>query len=332
MIGYKNLGGKVMRSEWAVLALMRFFLAFVVLNRHLMMVYSDGNDIFGLKEFGSFSAVVGFFIISGYSIHFSIKREEDGFYIRRIRRIYPTYFVALGLALLSNDLLPENRLSGLLMCKKEDWTQFLLHLVCLHLVVRPVIFDIITAWSLGIEEWCYLFAPVFKRLRNEVIWIILVGSAVFWICWPKVMLGSNVILGNNFLPHLALAWAWLLGWMMKDNRGKLFLVCIFVLLPGALLHTNLTQDQGSLSVFTVGGTVMMIIFADRIKLTEPMQKVGLWLGDISYPLYILHFPILRLVKYTMPEARLIDYVIIIFGVSILVYYIVDKPIRVKRKE
>jgi peptidoglycan/LPS O-acetylase OafA/YrhL len=133
MIGYKNLGGKVMRSEWAVLALMRFFLAFVVLNRHLMMVYSDGNDIFGLKEFGSFSAVVGFFIISGYSIHFSIKREEEGFYIRRIRRIYPTYFVALGLALLSNDLLPENRLSGLLMCKKEDWTQFLLHLVCLHL-------------------------------------------------------------------------------------------------------------------------------------------------------------------------------------------------------
>jgi peptidoglycan/LPS O-acetylase OafA/YrhL len=76
---------------------------------------------------------------------------------------------------------------------------------------------------------------------------------------------------------------------------------------------------------------MFIIFADRIKLSESMQSFGFWLGDISYPLYILHFPIMRLMKYTMPEARMVDYVIIIFGVSILVYYIIDKPIRVKRK-
>jgi hypothetical protein len=67
--------------------------------------------------------------------------------------------------------------------------------------------------------------------------------------------------------------------MMKDNRGKLFLVCIFVLLPGALLHTNLTQDQGSWSVFTVGGTadsledVRQLVQAVRVTLEhmgEPM--------------------------------------------------------------
>jgi peptidoglycan/LPS O-acetylase OafA/YrhL len=319
-----------MKNEWAVLAFVRFFLAFVVLNRHLMMVY-DNIDVFGVKQFGSFAAVVGFFIISGYSIHFSIEREEEGFYIRRVRRIYPIFFIALSLAVLTNFLLPENTVSGLLMSKKEGWFQFLLHFFCLHLVVRPVIFDIITAWSLGIEEWCYVFAPILKRLRAEFLWMFLVGSAAFWVCWPSVMYGADVISGNHFLPHIALVWAWLIGWLIKDNRDKLFLVCLFVLLPGALVHTNLIQDQGSLSVFTVGGTVMFIIFADRIKLSESMQSFGFWLGDISYPLYILHFPIMRLMKYTMPEARMVDYVIIIFGVSILVYYIIDKPIRVKRK-
>jgi peptidoglycan/LPS O-acetylase OafA/YrhL len=127
-----------MKNEWAVLAFVRFFLAFVVLNRHLMMVY-DSIDVFGVKQFGSFAAVVGFFIISGYSIHFSIEREEEGFYIRRVRRIYPIFFIALSLAVLTNFLLPENTVSGLLMSKKEGWFQFLLHFFCLHLVVRPVI-------------------------------------------------------------------------------------------------------------------------------------------------------------------------------------------------
>jgi peptidoglycan/LPS O-acetylase OafA/YrhL len=41
------------------------------------------------------AAVIGFFLISGYSIAASLQRSSKGFYRRRFLRIYPIYFFAI---------------------------------------------------------------------------------------------------------------------------------------------------------------------------------------------------------------------------------------------
>jgi peptidoglycan/LPS O-acetylase OafA/YrhL len=83
---------------WPILGAVRFFLALVVVGAHL--VWFDRSDEVG-RQLGMFSgivAVIGFLVLSGFSIAASLERERAGFYARRFRRIFPLYALAIASA------------------------------------------------------------------------------------------------------------------------------------------------------------------------------------------------------------------------------------------
>lgn len=89
----KNLSEKN-RTNWAALAGARFILSVVVLMCLLSIVARGSvSDIF--EQFNAFSAVIAFFLISGYSIRLSIARDQSGYFARRFWRIYPIYAASL---------------------------------------------------------------------------------------------------------------------------------------------------------------------------------------------------------------------------------------------
>src|SRR4051812_3996977 len=70
-------------SSWALLAGLRFFLAFIVFAGHLSWFADLGAILTGVSSFGGRPAVLGFLLISGLSIGHSIVSRPEGYFRRR---------------------------------------------------------------------------------------------------------------------------------------------------------------------------------------------------------------------------------------------------------
>jgi len=93
---------KTPATNWEILAGLRFFLAWIVACGHLNHDFLPKDHAFFqfFSLFGGKAAVIGFLLVSGYSISASLHKKTEGFYQRRFLRIYPLYFFAVILALL----------------------------------------------------------------------------------------------------------------------------------------------------------------------------------------------------------------------------------------
>jgi len=139
------------RSNWDVLALLRFLLALIVALTHDLGTYCPQT---GITDLGTFEAILGFLLISGYSIGSSIQKEPHGFLRRRMLRIYPVYLAAM----LLTYFVQRDALTGPFI-----WIIFIDLLFLSQVIVRDSYVG--PAWSLGLEVWLYCLAPLFIRLR-----------------------------------------------------------------------------------------------------------------------------------------------------------------------
>jgi hypothetical protein len=89
------MSGVVTLDKWSILAGVRFLLASIVAFNHLAEYVSLGHFRF-IPMFGAFEAILGFLLISGYSIASSYVQQPRGFLYRRAKRIYPVYLVAIA--------------------------------------------------------------------------------------------------------------------------------------------------------------------------------------------------------------------------------------------
>jgi peptidoglycan/LPS O-acetylase OafA/YrhL len=90
--------GKI-SAQWSVLAGLRFILAVCVLITHSGIV-APGNILWLLVGQTGYPAVFGFFMVSGYSVAASIVARPQGYFKRRVSRIYPAYLFAIIFACL----------------------------------------------------------------------------------------------------------------------------------------------------------------------------------------------------------------------------------------
>lgn len=86
--------------QWPVLGGLRFFLAWVVLCSHLRHSVPAGDLLMSFQNFNNFSAVLGFLLISGFSIAHSVSKATEGFYRRRFIRVYPLYLAAIIISII----------------------------------------------------------------------------------------------------------------------------------------------------------------------------------------------------------------------------------------
>jgi peptidoglycan/LPS O-acetylase OafA/YrhL len=306
---------------------------------------------------GGFIGVDIFFVISGFLITGIIVRELDqqrfsllGFYNRRIRRIFPALIVVLGATLVLGWLwmLPVAyaQLSADVFVSAAFFSNIALLLQSGYFDIESARKPLLHLWSLGIEEQFYLFWPLILMLVARLRLSILVAASVIGIgsfVLNAALIGSNPI-ATFYLP-LTRAWELLAGAVLacswnqvsqtfaaSNRRASIGLVLIAT--AAGVLDTK-SAFPGWWAVLPVAGAALLLSapaawFCRTLLASRPL----VWIGLISYPLYLWHWPLLvffGIIKFgplTLVERELI------LGLSALLawltYWLVESPFRFGR--
>jgi peptidoglycan/LPS O-acetylase OafA/YrhL len=306
-----------------------------------------------------FTGVDIFFVISGYLISriiydgiasgtFSFRQ----FYIRRVRRIFP----ALSIVLFASFGL------GWFLLVPADFALLGKHIVataafCLNIVLwqEAGYFDVsslnkllLHLWSLGVEEQFYLVRPPLlvlmlkaKRLVVPLLALIL-GASFLWSAfttpiWPVAAF---------YLPFARL-WELVAGgalaWIERDPAreggvrsrllNELFSTFGVALLAASMfLISAASAFPGYLAALPVAGAVLLLAgrtgWANRYVLSN---GVLVFLGLISYPLYLWHWVLLTFATMDRETPASWQVLCLVVAASIaaawLTYRLVEVPLR-----
>jgi peptidoglycan/LPS O-acetylase OafA/YrhL len=312
---------QIVASRWAILATLRFFLASsVALGHFALFVHPDPTGLLGDGYLNPGSAVFGFFILSGFSIAASVEREMSGFYRRRIVRIWPLYLatIAFGLAL---QILAPNGFTlplGLHVPPATGMTTLASLLMLQTVVAGPVPF-VGQIWSLSPEWWHYMLAPLLKNVGNGVLaaWIAL-SLIAFLTINPPPGRGINVL--THGLPFLNLSWLWITGFLYYRIEGTA--AGFFVLAAPSVFSLTVGHFTGA----TLFISIFVLLLSSEFRLSPRMVKVGNFLGDLSFPLYLFHAPAMILALRLGSKWSFVT-LSTMFLVPLAALYLVDYPSR-----
>ena len=310
---------------------------------------------------GGFIGVDVFFVISGFLISTIIITNLNNntfslsdFYGRRVRRLFPALIVVLLFCLVLGwfVLLPQEYaylgehiaagvafISNWVLWRESGYFDFSAELKpLLHL------------WSLGIEEQFYIVWPILLWIviskRLNIIAVLLVSAAVSLI-FSISLTGSDPI-AAFYLPWTRF-WELIFGallanWMMRnqnqDESRKSYVIkniCsvagLSLIVLGSLLITKDSKFPGWLALIPVIGTSLLIYSNTQAYLNSFVlsNRVLVWIGLISFPLYLWHWPLLvfaRILENETPSRYIrITTVLLSILLAWLTYTAIEKPIR-----
>jgi peptidoglycan/LPS O-acetylase OafA/YrhL len=328
---------------------------FAVMTYHAEIIF--GN----FKVFtGGYLGVDIFFVISGYIItkiavneyqsgKFSIKK----FFYRRIRRIFPVLLVVALVTICAGwyILLPslfvslsESIISSLIFSSNFYFN----HSDQIYGNDNGLIKPFLHTWSLSIEEQFYIVFPFaliycFKKKSYNLLVILLIVSFFATFSFLKIP-------KENFYFIYSRAWELLFGAViciyekkiMKvkffRNNLSIFKVLSFILLFYSMLMFDHTTAHPSYITLLPIIFISILIIEDHKKgLVDQLLslKIVVFVGLISYSLYLWHYPVYAYVRITEIASgdifiKILS-IIIIFIVSCISYFFIEKPIKKIKK-
>lgn len=313
---------------------------------------------------GGFVGVDIFFVISGFLISSIIYQElETGhfsiaeFYVRRIRRIYPALAIVLAgsciagwvIALPSDFILLGQQILG----GSTFVANFVLWWQSGYFAEDAGRKPLLHLWSLGVEEQYYLFFPLLCALfyRTRSRWNLpVVFAAVAAISMIVNLAFVTKYADASFYLPFSRLWELFMGaglalyvqrsihtWESHLNPTGRNVVGIAGLgmLAGSIFGISaLDPFPGWVALLPTVGTALVIFagplaWANRTILSwRPMVFVGL----ISYPLYLWHWPLLSFTRLVNegPHGKLIlkpIMFVLAFVLAYLTFKFVETPIR-----
>lgn len=297
----------------------RFIAAFMVILDHIELF----KGYLGFQSFwsGDVSAYLGsfgvtiFFTLSGFLITYLLLQEKTvsngninirNFYMRRILRIWPLYYLIL---ILSFFILPHIGLLDMPVygngsdINQSFWSRLLLFVFLLPNVAFvwfPTVPFGNVLWSVGVEEQFYLFWPwLVKKIKTHVVKIAFICLAVYMIIrvvgilhytrggTPEFymftvrtrfscMLIGAIAAGYTELPILRKKWV---QWL------SLFL---FLAMAGKLLNFSLYNVFNSEIQSLVVAILLINIAFNSNSILKLENGLMNYLGKISYGMYVYH--------------------------------------------
>ena len=267
---------------------------------------------------GGYIGVDIFFVISGYLISATILEQMAagrfslaGFYERRIRRIFPALLAMLLLtSLLAFRYFVPSEIDDFahsLLAALFSGSNFLFWHQAGYFAAPSALKPLLHTWSLAVEEQFYIFFPVFllavrrwwpQRLKMA-IWTIAGFSFALACLWVR----RDATADFFFAPLRA--WELLLGAILSQKylpqihgslqRNLAALASLLLILVPALRYTAQTPFPGLAALPPCLGAALLIAAGEngsslvgRALSWRPVVFIGL----ISYSLYLWHWPIL----------------------------------------
>lgn len=313
-------------------------------------------------------AVECFIILSGFAISYLLASRPQpyrAYLTARFFRIYPVYLVCLLLALGTVFITPyvlslptwhDNIYLSWVVghaynTQMNVGTHLFMHATLLHgLPTRELLPDSASAilgpaWSITLEWQYYLVAPLIARGVKSTTGILVLCA----IAWLGLRFGSRWENGHlAFLPgqlplfligiasyHL---YAWFRSVQMECTHTKNVLVAVF-LGSAIVLHWHRTAIViwavvfGCILASGPDRLTRILSVVRRFLLLSWLQK----LGQVSYSLYLLHFPLIIVLLYGLmlvapaisaPNALLAMLAIglpVVLGLTVLLHRVVELP-------
>jgi peptidoglycan/LPS O-acetylase OafA/YrhL len=171
---------------------------------------------------------------------------------------------------------------------------------------------------LSIECLYYVVAPFLQRIPRWVLPAIAGASALCHIAQDRGFLGNHLF-GMNAWTH---CWAWLIGFHCYRNRGSVWSVpLLFAGLIVIYLCKNEFGQPGAIWLYLL--SALAIITAHRVSVGARAGAATNWLGDISYPLYLLHMPCFLLAYFLLGLRNRWSLLIFSLVFSITAFYGID---------
>lgn len=311
---------------------------------------------------GGFLGVDIFFVISGYLISGIIFRglindsfSYADFYAKRIRRIIPNLVLVLAfVALVGYFFLFADEYETLgkhIYSSAFFYQNFrLLKEAGDYFANEAVTQPLLHLWSLAIEEQFYILFPL---IATFVWWISKRSVLVIGAMVASIVVGSflGCLLTKNasFAFYFPLTRFWEIGvgmvlayletFRILDTRRiaiglrNCLSVSGFLLIVGAMwFYTTEIVTPSGYSLLPVLGTAFLIASHEDsvINRTVLTWKSMIFVGLISYSLYLWHWPLISYLHIINPKPE--DWMIIValilsFVLSILVYVGVENPMR-----
>jgi len=308
---------------------------------------------------GGFTGVDIFFVISGYLIGGHIVSELRSntfsflsFYKRRAKRILPAFYAVMLFTLAT----------ALLLLSPWETRAFGQYAFAATLSSSNVFFwaysnyfspdasfhPLLMTWSLGVEEQFYFVVPVLMLLlmrlrRNLLLPAILALCALSFVLasvelhsYPSNVfflfperaweLGLGVALAIAELTHKPLT-------LSKPLIDLTSLAGLLLMLAPMLLLNAASAFPGAAALPSVLGTVMLLaVPASWINRRLLSLSPLVFLGRISYSLYLWHWPLLAYARIASGSSKLPpSTAAIIIGLSliaaVLSYYFIEQPFR-----
>jgi peptidoglycan/LPS O-acetylase OafA/YrhL len=334
---------------------LRFIAAAVVVNFHFGL---QGPNYHGFFNAGP-QMVSFFFVLSGFVLAIAYTDRMPGlkaYYLARSARILPVYFLAL-LSLLVFYLLIDISPNPL---------GLMLNMVLMQAWYPPLALSMNSpGWSLSIEAFFYLVFPLVLLLTCRSGWRISVLFSIallFWLATQTVLSSALEASVNqstapmtahwvNYFPlsHLCSFTLGLVGgvWFRRRSPGisNPWLSTAFIVLAAALLVFVLENQR--LVYRTVGFKLafkasflsplylllIVAIATARGPIVDVLARRPLvFLGEISYSVYILHFPLFIIYHHFVSAyiargepAFFISYFILLLAVSACCFQYFEKP-------
>lgn len=260
---------------------------------------------------GGFLGVDVFFVISGYLITRLLLRSLDqrefkvaDFYLRRAVRLLPALALVLSATLLAGlwGLLPDElrALSKHLSAAAYFGSNFVLNGEAGYFDVSSDYKPLLHLWSLAIEEQFYLLWPAALLLtRRPWIWGIVAAFSFGGYAWSSWHHSQ----ASHFLPQFRI-WQLLCGCLLaiwesrcgplQRTSGLLGLAALITLLAATWFANGTLSYLGVVTLGVVLATSHLIRQQRQPSwVTRGLSHPALvWVGRISYPLYLWHWPLL----------------------------------------
>ncbi|WP_313673709.1 acyltransferase, partial [Mycolicibacterium sp.] len=319
---------------------------------------------------GGFVGVDVFFVISGFLITGNLLRtaERTGnvsfkkFYWNRVRRIVPAATVVLILTVLMAALVFQ---SGRFRQVSWDALSAFFFMSNWRFALRDTDyfgqFELVSPvqhyWSLSIEEQFYFVWPALifvlwlietRRARSagqtlktvRFIFIAVVVASFAWACSETISAPTWA-----YFNTLSRAWELALGAVLAASAGALGRIRtelrpwlswagLGLILAGALLISE--QSAGfpaPWALLPVAGSALVIAAGVGEEPAGQMflrNRASVYVGDISYSLYLVHWPIIVFLGTISTPGSVVFSVAVLalsFGLAIASYHFIENPLR-----
>lgn len=316
----------------------RIVLALIVFFSHLSALTNDSRFwMFELYANASF-AVKGFFAISGYLVTKSYLNSHGvvDFFEKRIRRIYPAYIGALVLCLVIG--LSMSTLNSLEFIESTQTLKYLLANLFFLNFFQPTLPRVFegnhiqamngSLWTIKVEVMLYLCLPLiaflFHKFSRWLAFAAIFSFSLLWVYYFNHI--SDLIIREEIARQFPGQLSYFICGALIAFEPKLQHKLKFVALVSGAAFLFTDHEVFRMIVEPIFYSAIVLFIGQMVVLNWNFGKYG----DISYGVYLYHFPIIQgLIQIQLFEFNLLlgafVSLLLTISLSLFSWHFLEKP-------